>query len=287
MFKVGITSLCLSVLLVTSINASTSGKLLLSGGVNQVEGSAGGGLTPWAFIGGYGTEDEIGANAFITNVKSSDYNMVSTGFVVGFYNRFEFSFAHQSFDTRDVGATLGLGQGYELKQNVFGAKVRLFGDGILEQGNLFPQISFGLQYKKHEQGRVVKSYGAKDDSGIDFYLNATKVILSESLLMNLTLRATKANQIGIMGFGGDRKNNYELMPEFSIGYLFTRKFIAGFEYRFKPNNLGVATEDDWLDVFGTYAFNKNFALTIAYAYLGNIVLKDKQSSLYTSLQVGF
>jgi hypothetical protein len=30
-----------------------SGKLLLTAGVSNIEGSAGGGLTPWALIGGY------------------------------------------------------------------------------------------------------------------------------------------------------------------------------------------------------------------------------------------
>lgn len=44
----------------------TGNKLLLTGGLSQVEGSAGGGLVPWAVIGGYGTRDEIGANAFYT-----------------------------------------------------------------------------------------------------------------------------------------------------------------------------------------------------------------------------
>ncbi|TAN00662.1 MAG: DUF3034 family protein, partial [Rhodanobacteraceae bacterium] len=33
----------------------TGGKLLLTGGVTSISGAAGGGLTPWAVIGGYGT----------------------------------------------------------------------------------------------------------------------------------------------------------------------------------------------------------------------------------------
>ncbi len=264
-----------------------SDKLLLTAGVNSLEGSAGGGLTPWAFIGGYGTDKQIGANAYITNVKTSDYNMVSTGALVGLYDRVELSFAHQVFDTRDVGAALGLGQGYELKQNIFGIKVKLLGDAVLGQGSWLPQIAFGIQIKDHEQPKVVKSFGARSGTGIDYYLSATKVFLSQSVLTNITLRATKSNQLGIMGHGGDRKDSYELLPEISLGYLFTRKLIAGFEYRFKPNNLGVATEDDWLDVFAAYTFNKNFSATLAYSYLGNIVLKDKQSSLYTSIQIGF
>ena len=37
--------------------AGDGGKLLLTGGVSQLEGAAGGGITPWAVIGGYGTRD--------------------------------------------------------------------------------------------------------------------------------------------------------------------------------------------------------------------------------------
>ena len=73
-----------ALLAATPAQADT-GKLLLTGGVSQVEGSAGGGLTPWAVIGGYGTRDQIGANAFYTNVGVDDYTLDSYGVLVGFY----------------------------------------------------------------------------------------------------------------------------------------------------------------------------------------------------------
>lgn len=265
----------------------TSDKLLLTGGVNQLEGSAGGGITPWAFIGGYGAKGQIGANAFYTNVNISDYNLVSKGALIGIHDRVEISYAHQTFDTKDVGTALGLGYGYELKQNIIGLKVRVYGDGVLDQDSWIPQIAVGVQYKKHEQGKIVKSIGAKDDKSWDFYLTGTKIFLSQSLLANLTIRATEANQLGILGYGGDRINHHQLMLEGSLAYLLTRKIAAGVEYRTKPNNLGVASEDPWFDVFVAWAPIKNISVTVAYAYLGNIVLNQDQSSLYTSLQVGF
>lgn len=39
-----------------------SGKLLATGGVSQVEGAGGGGLSTWALITGYGTRDAVGGN---------------------------------------------------------------------------------------------------------------------------------------------------------------------------------------------------------------------------------
>ena len=88
------------------------GKLLLTGGVTQVEGTGGGGLTPWALIGGYGTRDQIGANAYYTRVGLDDYTLDSYGALVGLYDRVEFSVARQRFDTENVGAALGLGRGF-------------------------------------------------------------------------------------------------------------------------------------------------------------------------------
>lgn len=36
------------------------GRLLLTGGVSTIEGAGGGGIVPWALIGGYGTRNELG-----------------------------------------------------------------------------------------------------------------------------------------------------------------------------------------------------------------------------------
>lgn len=271
----------------TSTAPAMSNKLLLTGGVSQVEGSAGGGLTPWAVIGGYGTGDEIGANAFITNINLPDYHVGEVGAMVGLYNRVEVSFAQQRFDTEQVGAALGLGNNFRFQQNIIGVKVRLFGDVVLDQDSWMPQVSVGVQHKKNDQAAVLQFIGAKSDEGTDYYVAATKLFLNQSLLVNGTLRLTKANQIGILGFGGDKNNSYKPEFEGSVAYLVSRNWAVGAEYRQKPNNLGIAKEDDWYDAFVAWAPNKHVSLTLAYADLGNIVIKDHQRGLYASVQVGF
>jgi hypothetical protein len=281
-------ALGLSSTLVAAADApATSNRLLLTGGVSQIEGAAGGGLTPWAVIAGYGTRDEIGATAFATRVNVQDYHLNDVGAAVGFYDRVELSVAQQRFNTEDVGAALGLGRGFTFKQTVVGVKVRLFGDAVLEQDSWLPQVSIGAQYKKNDQDAVVKFVGAKRSQGTDYYISATKLVLSQSVLLNATVRLTKANQTGILGFGGDKRNSYQPMFEGSIAYLLSRNLAIGAEYRQKPNNLGIAKEDDWYDVFVAWAPTKHVSLTVAYADLGNIVIKDKQRGLYASVQVGF
>ena len=150
-----------------------------------------------------------------------------------------------------------------------------------------PQLAVGLQYKKNDQGAILHAIGAREDSGTDFYISATKLYLGQSLLLDGTLRFTKANQIGILGFGGDRNDSYKALFEGSAAYLLSRNLAVGVEYRMKPNNLGIAREDDWYDVFLAWAPTKHISVTLAYANLGNIVIKDNQRGIYASVQIGF
>ena len=106
-------------------------------------------------------------------------------------------------------------------------------------------------------------------------------------MLNATVRATKANQFGLLGFGGDLHDNYRAEFEGSLAYLFNRHWAAGVEYRSKPSNLGIAKEDDWYDAFIAWAPTKHITVTLAYAYLGNVVIRDNQHGLYASVQVGF
>lgn len=207
--------------------------------------------------------------------------------LVGFYNRVELSFAQQRFDTENVGGALGLGNGYVFKQNVIGLKVRLFGDVVLDQDSWLPQVAIGVQRKKNNRAPVLKLVGARSDQGTDYYVSATKLFLSQSLLVDATVLFTKANQLGILGFGGDRHNSYQAEFEGSVAYLLSRHWAIGAEYRQKPDNLRIAKEDDWYDGFVAWAPTKHVSLTLAYANLGNIVLKDHQRGSYASVQVGF
>ena len=89
-----------------------SGKLLATGGVSDLEGAGGGGLTTWALISGYGTRDAVGANGHFTDIDLGSYLLQTEGVTVGLFDRVELSYAYQSFDTEDVGAKLGLGKGF-------------------------------------------------------------------------------------------------------------------------------------------------------------------------------
>jgi len=263
-----------------------SGKLLATGGVSNVEGAGGGGIATWALITGYGTRDGVGLDAHYTYVGLSDYSLQSVGAAIGILDRVELSYAWQAFDTQKTGGALGLGNGFTFHQNIVGLKVKLFGEAVYDQDSLWPQVAAGLQYKSNDRGAVIAAVGGKASDGVDFYVTGTKLFLAQSLLVDVTLRETKANQLGILGFGGDKNDGYSTQFEGSLAYLISRKFALGAEYRSKPDNLSIAKEDAAFDVFAAYFFSKNVSLTLAYANLGNIVIHDNQQGVYASLQAG-
>ena len=261
------------------------GKLLLTNGITSLEGSAGGGLTPWATIAGNETKDGIGLSAHATLVELKRYDYQSAGLSVGLFDRVELSYARQNFNTNEIGALLGLGKDYAFNQDVFGVKAKLVGDIVYD--GMLPAIAIGAQYKHNRNGTIVRAVGARHDSGVDYYVSATKLFLSRSILVSATARMTKANQLGILGFGGDKGGGYSIQPEASVAYQLSRRLAVGAEYRGKPDKLAIAREDDWFDVFAAYAVNRHITATIAYADLGSIVTFKNQRGVFLSLQAAY
>ncbi len=268
------------------------GKLTATGGVSQIEGAGGGGLTPWALITGYGTRDSWGANAHYTTVRTQDYSLATYGVAVGLADRVELSLATQEFK----GSLAPLDR-LDIQQDIVGVKVKLIGDAVYDQDLMLPQISAGVMHKRNKGvgglGALgvskVTQLGAKKDSGTDYYLSATKLYLDTSVLLNGTVRATKANQMGLLGFGGDQGDRYRAMFEASAAYMFDRRLVAGLEYRMKPHNLGTDHEKAYYDVFAAWFPSKNVSVTAAYAVLGDITVFNPttQRGAYLSVESGF
>ncbi|MGI4977294.1 MAG: DUF3034 family protein [Janthinobacterium lividum] len=267
--------------------APESGKLLETAGVTSLEGAGGGGLVPWAMITGYGTRDAVGANAHYTRVELPDFSLDTAGAAIGLYDRVELSYTRQWFDTGSTGSKLGLTNGFTFDQDVYGAKVRVFGNTVYDQDSWLPQVAVGVQHKVNNQRAILAAIGAKSAQGTDFYVAATKLFLAQSLLLNATVRATRANQFGILGFGGDRHAGYSPQAEVSAAYLLSRHVAFGAEFRTKPDNLRFAREDDAFDIFAVWFLSKHLSATLAYADLGRIATQRVQNSVYLSLQAGF
>src|SRR5690606_10220684 len=133
--------------------------------------------------------------------------------------------------------------------------------------------------------------GAQDDSDVDYYLSVAKAWLDgpfhRTWVVNLTARMTRANQLGLLGFGGDLDDSHELMAEASVAMFLNRQWAIGAEYRQKPDNLSFAKEDDWRDVFVAYFPTKSVSIVGAYTDLQSIAGFESQQGWYVSLQGSF
>ena len=302
----GTISIALAAALAAPLAAQAdTGKLKLTGGVSTVEGAAGGGLSPWATIGTQASEGEVGVSAYASRAVTRDYGLTATGVAVGVHDKLELSLGQQDFNTGNTGTLLGL-PGLHLRQTIVGAKLRVAGDAVLDSDSPMPQIAVGVLHKRLASSGLdgtLAALGAKR-SGTDLYISATKLLLAQGILVNGTLRATKANQGGLLGFGATLNgadNGYTLQPEISVAYLLSPQLAVGFEYRAMPDKLrragagaglGAGLEaDNWKDIFVAWAPSKNVSLTLAYVDLGRIVpattAARKQTGVYLSAQINF
>ncbi len=269
------------------------GKLLLTAGFNDVEGAGGGGLVPWALITGYGSSQSWGANAHYADIRLRDFELRTAGVAVGVVDRVEFSATRHELHV--TGSAL---EGLELSQDIVGIKVRIAGDAVYGQESWLPQIALGAEFKSHggiDNGGALVSptqLGARVEEGVDVYASATKLFLAQSLLLNVTLRHSRANQFGLLGFGGEEGGNGAVNAEATVGYLLTRKLAIGGEYRGKSDNLAVDDEGAAWDLFLAYAPNRHVSIVAAYVNLGNILgpvtaANEDQKGSYVSVQFGF
>ncbi len=274
------------------------GKFLLTAGFSQLEGAGGGGLVPLALITGYGSSDSWGANAHFTNIQLKDFQLRTYGVAAGALDRVELSYTRHEFDVTGT-ALDGLGTA----QDIIGVKVRLWGNAVYLQDSWVPQLAVGAEYQKNQGindadkvglAGVVSAtqLGARSDHGTNYYIAATKILLAQSLVVNIAVRATKANEFGLLGFGGDLKNSYSYKPEGTVAYLLTRRLAVGGEVRTRPHNLSIDDETTGYDVFVAWTPTKNLSLVAAYLNLGGILgpvttVNRHQDGPYISVQAGF
>ena len=257
-----------------SSGLAASGKLLATPGVSQVEGSAGGGIVPWAQLAGYASDEEIAINGFCSRADVSDYSLDVCGAQLNIYDRVEFSYAEQRFEVPALNT--------DIEQSITGAKVRLYGDIVYSK---WPQLSLGVQHKSLDDGSIANLLGAEDTSGTDIYLAASKLHLGAldgyNWFWNTTFRYSDANQLGLLGFGGPDSDK-ELLFEASTAVFLTHQIAVGVEYREKSNNLGLG-EQDWQDVFVAWFPNKYVSVTAAWLDLGSIAGAKDQTGWYLSV----
>ena len=270
-------SLAISLLVFCNCSAIAGSKVIGTGGASTIEGSAGGGIVPWAVINGYASSGQWSVTGFSNQVGVDDFSLRTIGAGFSYGNQLEVSLTKQTFALDTIGG--------DLKQTIVGVKYHVAGELLYTE---MPQISVGAQWKKHQNFELPQAVGALDDQGIDWYVAASKVWLDafagRNLLLNATVRATKANQTGLLGFGSAEDNSYQLMTELSATIMLTPHWAVGAEFRQKPNQLAFADEEHWRDVFTAWFINKNVSLVGGYVDLGSIAGLPNQQGYYVAVE---
>lgn len=88
------------------------------------------------------------------------------------------------------------------------------------------------------------------------------------MILDGTIRRTRANQLGLLGFG-NKQGGFSYAPEMSAAVWLSDSLLLGAEFRAKPSNL--------------VAFRE----VVAWADLGPIAGKTAQHGTYLSLGAGF
>lgn len=279
----------LTAMLITSFGAHAA--------VTNIDGQAGGGLVPWALL-------SSGPTAAYTHINTQSLDVNSLAINTSFANRVEVSYAHNMLN--DSAPVLNAGGGLvgNSTDNVdnFGIKVKLN-----DMSDSMPQFAIGAVYKR-ASGNLANTLNTLlgvNTSSTDVYGAVSKIVSmgGKNVLLNGVLRATKANELGLLDFGGGSatpgaSTSYKIEPELSAEIFVASNVIVGAEYRRQPNyavaGTGQATflsQSSAYDFNVVYVANSNFTLTAAYVNLGAVAPAangyTRQNGLFLQGQVNF
>jgi hypothetical protein len=255
------------------------GRLAGTGGVSSINGTGGGGLTGWATLASYADRGQIGGTFYASRADVDDFHLDVLGASATFTDRLEVGVARQRFTIKAANS--------RIEQDRFAAKLRVAGD--LLYGDL-PQISMSAEHGRLRDTGTALAVGAADTEDTDYVISAARAwidgVLHRTTLLNINLRRSRANQYGILGFGGDDPDR-EWQAEAALAWFPTHDIAIGAEYRQKPDNLSALHEQSARDLFVAWFPNKHMSVTGAWLDLGSIAGQPDQTGFYLSLQAAF
>ncbi len=275
----------------TIIAAMLSFPFCANAAVTNIDGQAGGGIVPWALL-------SSGPTVAYTHIETQNLGINSLAINTSFANRVEVSYARNMLN--DNGSALGNSNNTDNVDN-FGIKVK-----INDMSDSMPQFAVGAVYKKvsgNLYDNVLSPALGVNNSSTDLYGAASKIVNigGKNVLLNGVLRATKADELGLLGFGGGSTpgapSGYKIVPEVSAEVFAAANVVVGAEYRKMPNfsvagaTDGILHPNSAYDFHVVYVANKTFTLTAAYANLGEVAPAvngtNRQNGLFLQGQVNF
>ena len=134
--------------------------------------------------------------------------------------------------------------GFAFKQDIVGVKLRVLGDAVYEQDQLGPAGLGRRAVQEEQSGSAVikrRRRPAMIAGSTTMSPPPSCCWTSSLVLVSGAVRMTKANQTGLLGFGGDRERPLQgLQFEGSAGlHDLSKRLAVGAEYRTKPRQSGL------------------------------------------------
>ena len=256
--------------------------------LHTIEGVGGIVLTPTAYLVNPGPPGTVfGKPAVATQfamIGGKDLEVASVTWTL--YRRLElgYAFSRLGLDDfhHDVRVATGVDIGtHDVFLHNFNARLNVIEENQWDT-NWMPAVTIGAHYKYNNDindmdarlGGALTGLGLDDNDGVDFTLTGTKLITSlpRPVLVSAGLRASRAAQLGFVGFTDD----YSLTFEGSALVLVTDNLAVGAEYRQKPDDLGripglIGGEDSWWDVHAAYIINDHMNLYATVGKAGTVL----------------
>ena len=236
--------------------------------LNNLEGVGGVAFNPLAYTAGnkiqptepnfhgkFSLDDVITSKPQIgtwyVNLKQSKIDWSTVGIAQTFFNRLEVSYGYELISTsfQDI-----------QKHNV-GAKLLLLEENF-NDWSFAPAISIGAVAKNTN----FDTPSGIDNSGLDFYIVATKMIksLPKPVLISGGILSTKGRVLGVLGFDDERDEvlfgNIDVLPLPNVA--------VGVEYRQGAQFSDFKNADYW-DAHVAWFVTKDLSLVAAYVVTGN------------------
>ena len=212
------------------------------------------------------------------------------------WDRVELGFAWNRFGLGDLDTIMALEDEYV---DMYNANLRT---ALIKEGawgmKWMPAITAGVHYKYNdtvdsiddELGGALTTIGIRDHDGIEYTLHASKMVtaLPLPILFNVGVRATRASNIGLLGF----TDHYQYLPEASALVFLSSKWALAGEYRWKPKGEYTSSdlireEDDWWTLCAAYVVNNNMTVAVGYGHFGDVMNHTANSSWGISLKWEF
>jgi hypothetical protein len=236
--------------------------------LNNLEGVGGVAFNPLAYTAGNKTKDaepnlhgKFSLDDFITskpqigswyvNLKQSKIDWSTVGIAQTFFNRLEVSYGFENISTSFQ----------DIQKHNIGTKLLLLEENF-NDWSFAPAISIGAVAKHTDFDTPV----GVENSGIDFYIVATKMIksLPKPVLISGGLISTKGRVLGVLGFDDERDEvlfgNIDVLP--------LKNVAVGVEYRQGAQFSDFKNADYW-DAHVAWFVTKDLSLVAAYVVTGN------------------